>query len=215
MGTKIGTSDLFDAVGGTKAAVSAGSSPVVEEWRAFTCAGVRAVFEEAARREAGASTSVDPPAPATPRAQRSSRSTRSPRAALPLGQKIPARNSGQAARNNLLRRFQDAATPSRAHGNGGQAEGGSTPHITEPPRAPMRAVGYARGYAGGSVAAGSPPSEAQQRGAADNIQRRAFAARIVARMRAIDAWVHLASGLRASTAGEGDCRELIRARSTA
>ena len=66
----------------------------VEEWRAFSCTSVRALFEAAAARcEADDQGAVGATSPATPATQHKGRKVRAPRAALPLSLHVGNRAS--------------------------------------------------------------------------------------------------------------------------
>ena len=206
MAAKNGRADLRNTADNLdKTGLVVDTTPV-EEWCAFACTSVRALIEAAATCEAGDHGTVQVAPPTTPATQRKGRKVRAPRAVLPLALHMGSRTSSRNTLNACLAyprgASSDATPPNDAHARDGQAAESDALGAHEPPYTPERGAGSAAGSVLASTSNLVPPSEASQRGAGDHprLERRAIAARVVARMRAIDAWVRLGSGLRTSAA---------------
>ena len=204
MATKNGRTDLRNTADNLDETGPVADATPVEEWRAFACTSVRALFEAAAKCEAGDHGTVQAASPTTPATQRKGRKVRAPRAALPLalhlGSRASSCNTLNACSAYSRGASSDATPPNDAHARDGQAAESDALGAREPPYTPERGAGSADGHVLTSTPVAVPPSEASQRGTEANarLSRRAIAAYIVARMRATDAWLRLSSGLRTS-----------------
>ena len=202
MATKIGGNDLPNVVDGLDELERVVDTTSGSAWSAITCTSVRELFALEARRKADTHGTVQTASPTTPATHQKARKFRSPRAALPLVQKGITRNTARHTRNSLpscsRSSRSDAATSHIVREDGGRAAQRGATNTPEPPRTPVRATGGLPG----SAAAAPLLFEAQELGTEANTrrQRRAFALRIVARIRAVDAWVRFGSGLRTSAA---------------
>ena len=202
MATKIGKNDLLNGADGPDEPGRVVDTTSGGAWCAITCTSARELFAETARRGTDVHGTMQTASPATPATQQKARKFRSPRAALPLVPTGITRNAARHTRNSLpcypRSSRSDAAASHIVREDGGRAAQRGAANTPASPRTPVRATGGPSG----SAAAASLLFEAQERGTSDHPvrERRAIAARVIARIRAVDAWARLESGLRTSAA---------------